>query len=40
MRKKSGITIVEQVIVHVPEFEHIVRKMDQQVTLRGQSTST
>ena len=35
MRKKSGFTIVEQAIVLVPEFENVVRKMDQQVTLRG-----
>lgn len=40
MRKKSGLTIVEQAIVLVPEFENVVRKMDQQVTLRGQSKST
>jgi hypothetical protein len=40
MRKKSGFTIVEQAIVLVPEFEKVVRKLEQQVTLRGQSTST
>ncbi len=40
MRKKSGFTIVEQAIVLVPEFESVVRKMEQQVTLRGQSMST
>jgi integrase/recombinase XerD len=40
MRKKSGLTIVEQAIVLVPEFENVVRKMDQQVTLRGQAKST
>ncbi len=40
MRKKSGFTIVEQAIALVPEFESVVRKMDQQVTLRGQSKST
>jgi integrase/recombinase XerD len=40
MRKKSGFTIVEQAIVLVPEFEKVVRKLDQQVTLRGQSKST
>jgi hypothetical protein len=40
MRKKSGITIVEQAIVLVPEFENVVRKLEQQVTLRGQSKST
>jgi len=40
MRKKSGFTIVEQAIVLVPEFANVVRKLDQQVTLRGQSKST
>jgi integrase/recombinase XerD len=40
MRKKSGFTIVERAIVLVPEFEKVVRKLGQQVTLRGQSEST
>ena len=40
MRKKSGFTIVEQAIVLVPEFEKVVRRLEQQVTLRGQSKST
>ena len=40
MRKKSGFTIVEQAIELVPEFERVVLKLDQQVTLRGQSKST
>ena len=40
MRKKSGLTIVEQAIVLVPEFEKVVRKLEQQVALRGQSKST
>jgi integrase/recombinase XerD len=40
MRKKSGLTIVEQAIVLVPEFEGVVRKLEQQVELRGQSKST
>lgn len=40
MRKKSGFTIVEQAIMLVPEFENVVSKMEQQVTLRGQSKST
>ena len=40
MRKKSGFTIVEQAIMHVPEFDSVVRKLEQQVTLRGQSKST
>jgi integrase/recombinase XerD len=40
MRKKSGFTIVEQAVVLVPEFEKVVRKLEQQDTLRGQSKST
>ena len=40
MRKKSGFTIIEQAIVLVPEFEKVIRKLEQQVTLRGQSKST
>ena len=40
MRKKSGFTIVEQAIMLVPEFENVVRKLDQQVELHGQSKST
>ena len=40
MRKKSSFTIVEQAIMLVPEFESVVRKLEQQVTLRGQSKST
>ena len=40
MRKKSGITIVEQAVLLVPEFESVVRKLEQQVVLRGQSKST
>ena len=40
MRKKSGFTMVEQAIMLVPEFENVVRKLEQQVTLRGQSGST
>jgi len=40
MRKKSGFTIVEQASVLVPEFENVVRKLELQVVLRGQSKST
>ena len=40
MRKKPGFTMVEQAVVLVPEFEKVVRKLEQQVTLRGQSNST
>lgn len=40
MRKKSGFTIVEQAIALVPDFETVVHKLEQQVTLRGQSEST
>ena len=40
MRKKSGFTIVEQAIVLVFEFEKVVHKLEQQVTVCGQSEST
>ena len=40
MRKKSGPTIVEQAMIAVPEFEKVIKKISQQVTLRGQSQST
>jgi hypothetical protein len=37
MRKKSGFTIVERATALVPEFEKVVARLQQQVTLRGQS---
>jgi len=40
MRKKTSATIVEQAIHAVPGFKNVVSKLDQQVTLRGQSKST
>ncbi len=40
MRKKSGLTIVEQAIELVPGFANVFKKLEQQVTLRGQSKST
>ncbi len=40
MRKKSSLTIVEQAIHAVPGFKKAVSKLEQQVTLRGQSKST
>ncbi len=40
MRKKTGPTIVERAIIQVPGFEKVIKKLDQQVTLRGQSKST
>jgi len=40
MSRKSGPTIVEQAIIAVPEFENVIKKISQQVTLRGQSLST
>ncbi|MEA1878515.1 MAG: phage integrase N-terminal SAM-like domain-containing protein [Bacteroidota bacterium] len=36
----NGFTIIEQATILVPEFEKVVRKLEQQVTLRGQSEST
>ena len=40
MRQKSGFTFVEQAIALVPEFEKVVRKLEQELTLRGQSRNT
>ena len=40
MRKKTSPTTLERAIDAVPEFEKVILKMDQQVTLRGQSKST
>ncbi len=40
MRKKSEFTIVERAILAVPGFEAVVKKLENQVVLRGQSLST
>lgn len=40
MRKKTSPTIVEQAIHAVTGFKNVVFKLEQQVTLRGQSKST
>ncbi|MBA7547278.1 IS91 family transposase ISTha3 [subsurface metagenome] len=40
MRTKNGFTIVERAITAVPEFSDVVTKLENQVTLRGQSKST
>jgi len=40
MRKKSGLTLIEQAVALVPGFENVVRKLETQVELRGQSKST
>jgi len=40
MRTKKGFTIVEQAISAVPKFRDVVTKLENQVTLRGQSKST
>jgi len=40
MRKKHSLTILERAIAVVPEFETVLKKLDRQVTLRGQSKST
>ena len=39
MRQK-GLSIVERAIIAVPGFEKVVKKLEQQVILRGQSEST
>jgi len=40
MRTKTSLTIVERAIIAVPGFENVAAKLEQQVTLRGQSKST
>lgn len=40
MRKSISPTIVERAIAVVPDFKRVIAKLDQQVTLRGQSQST
>lgn len=40
MRKKIGLNIVETAMITVSGFETVAKKLEQQVTLRGQSKST
>ena len=40
MRKKKSFTIVDRAIILVPEFQGVVKRLSDQVTLRGQSKST
>jgi site-specific recombinase XerD len=40
MQKKTTLTIQERASVVVPEFNQVLQKLSQQVTLRGQSEST
>jgi len=40
MKKSISPNILERAIIAVPEFKRVVAKLDQQVTLRGQSQST
>jgi site-specific recombinase XerD len=40
MRKRTSPTTLEQAIIAVPEFEKVIKKLANQVTLRGQSKST
>ena len=40
MRKKTGLTIVEKAIITIDGFEKVVKQLEIQVTLRGQSKST
>jgi len=40
MRTKTSPTMTERAIAAVPEFEKVIAKLSQQVTLRGQSKST
>ncbi|HIP49268.1 MAG TPA: integrase [Lutibacter sp.] len=40
MKSKRSFTIVERAIILVPEFQSVVKRLSEQVTLRGQSKST
>lgn len=40
MRKKKSFTIVERATILVPEFQGVFKRLSDQVTLRGQSSST
>jgi site-specific recombinase XerD len=40
MRKRNAFTILEKAVAAVPEFEPMLKKLSQQVILRGQSKST
>jgi len=40
MRKKKSFTIVDRATILVPEFEGVFKRLSQQVSLRGQSSST
>ncbi len=40
MRKRNSYTVLEQAVDAAPEFETMLKKISQQVTLRGQSKST
>jgi site-specific recombinase XerD len=40
MRKQISPTILERAITSVPEFEKVLKKLETQVTIRGQSKST
>jgi site-specific recombinase XerD len=40
MQKRTSPTILEQAKIAVPEFENVIDKLSNQVTLRGQSKST
>ena len=40
MNKRTSPTILERALLAVPEFENVIRKLSDQVELRGQSKST
>jgi integrase/recombinase XerD len=40
MKRKKGTTLVEQALESIPGFEAVYQKLQQQVTLRGQSQNT
>ena len=40
MSRKITPTILERAIIEVPDFENVIKKLSEQVDLRGQSKST
>lgn len=40
MRNKTGLSIVERAILAAPGFDLVIKKLSDQVTLRGQRQST
>ena len=40
MHKKKSFTILERATILVPEFQGVIKRLSDQVAIRGQSSST